>query len=263
LDLYPNASSGYSLRLLRTAYTGNAIRVRRSSDNAEQDIGFVSGNLDITSLTTFCLATNGFVTTWYDQSVNGRNATQTTASNQPVIVTAGVVNLVNLKPAIYFNNGNTTQLNCSLLNLNNFTILWVSKKTILSNNQSIILGGGSSDYAGDDVDVRGNPTLYASGPLVIGVTLSNTSPTGAIKLTQHLAYLNRRNSNEAVGQFNNSSNSYNNSVPSSVFKNTGIANYGSAYNYVGDLQEIIIYATDESANRTGISSNINTYYAIY
>ena len=40
LDTYPNAAVAYSLRKLRTAYTGAAIRVRRSSDNAEQDIGF-------------------------------------------------------------------------------------------------------------------------------------------------------------------------------------------------------------------------------
>ena len=40
LDDYPNSAVAYSLRKLRTAYTGAAIRVRRSSDNAEQDIGF-------------------------------------------------------------------------------------------------------------------------------------------------------------------------------------------------------------------------------
>jgi hypothetical protein len=35
LDDYPNAAVAYSLRKLRTDYTGNSIRVRRSSDNAE------------------------------------------------------------------------------------------------------------------------------------------------------------------------------------------------------------------------------------
>ena len=40
LDVYPNAAAAYSLRLLREAYSGSAIRVRRSSDSAEQDIGF-------------------------------------------------------------------------------------------------------------------------------------------------------------------------------------------------------------------------------
>jgi SPP1 family predicted phage head-tail adaptor len=86
LDLYPNASAAYSLRKLRTAYSGSAVRVRRSSDNTEQDIGFVSGQLDTTSLLAFCGAGNGFVTTWYDQSGNARDARQTTQATQPQIV---------------------------------------------------------------------------------------------------------------------------------------------------------------------------------
>lgn len=55
LDNFSTATThGYSLRKLRTAYTGNAIRVRRSSDNTEQDIGFTSaGDLDQTALTNF------------------------------------------------------------------------------------------------------------------------------------------------------------------------------------------------------------------
>jgi len=65
LDTYPNAAVAYSLRKLRTAFMGSAIRVRRSSDNTEQDIGFVNNELDTSSLTTFCGAGNGFVTTWY------------------------------------------------------------------------------------------------------------------------------------------------------------------------------------------------------
>jgi hypothetical protein len=98
-----SSSAAYSLRKLRNAYTGNAIRVRRSSDNAEADIGFTtSGDLDTVALLAHCGAGNGFVTTWYDQSGNNRNATQTTASNQPRIVNSGVLEAVNGKPAISF-----------------------------------------------------------------------------------------------------------------------------------------------------------------
>jgi hypothetical protein len=76
LDLYPSAAVAYSLRKLRTAYTGSAIRVRRSSDNTEQDIGFVGRGLDTTALLTFCGVGDGFVKTWYDQSGNANNAIQ-------------------------------------------------------------------------------------------------------------------------------------------------------------------------------------------
>jgi hypothetical protein len=261
LDTYPNAAAAYSVRLLKSDYTGNAIRVRRSSDNAEQNIGFVSGNLDTTSLTSFCSGTNGFVTTWYDQSGNGRNATQTTATNQPVIVTAGVVNLVNLKPAVYFNNGNTTSMAFSQLTLNNFTILWVTKKLTNVGTQSIILSNGGQ-YSGDGVDNDGTPMMYTTGS-IITIPQGNTTAQAVGRTNQHLSYLNRRNSTQAVGQFNNSNNSYNNSVPSSSFTPNGIANYGSNYNWVGDMQEIVIYGSDKSSDRTGISTEINTYYGIY
>ena len=50
----PNDAVAYSLRKLRSAYIGSAVRVRRSSDNTEQDIGFTTeGELDTTSLLSF------------------------------------------------------------------------------------------------------------------------------------------------------------------------------------------------------------------
>jgi hypothetical protein len=111
LDLYPSAAAAYSVRKLRSAYTGSAIRVRRSSDNTETNIGFTAlGNLDESALTSFCSGTNGFVTTWYDQSGNGYNATQTTAASQPQIVSSGSVItkafIGGSKPTISFTTSN-------------------------------------------------------------------------------------------------------------------------------------------------------------
>lgn len=53
LDTYPNAAVAYSLRKLRTAYSGSAIRVRRSSDNTEQDIVFSGNDLDTQTMLDF------------------------------------------------------------------------------------------------------------------------------------------------------------------------------------------------------------------
>lgn len=84
-----SSTVAYGLRKLRTAYSGSAIRVRRSSDNTEQDIGFSGNALDTSSLLSFCGANNGFVVTWYDQSGSGVNLTQSTTTQQPRIVNAG------------------------------------------------------------------------------------------------------------------------------------------------------------------------------
>ena len=78
LDTYSGASAAFSLRKLSNTYSGDAIRVRRASDNAEQTIGFSANSLDTTALATFCGSSNGFVVTWMDQSGNARNATQST-----------------------------------------------------------------------------------------------------------------------------------------------------------------------------------------
>lgn len=53
LDQFSGAAAAYSLRKLSTTYGGSAIRVRRASDNTEQDIGFVGQDLDEPSLMNF------------------------------------------------------------------------------------------------------------------------------------------------------------------------------------------------------------------
>lgn len=70
-------------------YSGQAIRVRRSSDNAETDIGFVGKDLDVSALLAHVGAGDGFIKTIYDQSGNSKDFGQSTSANQPKIVSAG------------------------------------------------------------------------------------------------------------------------------------------------------------------------------
>jgi hypothetical protein len=53
LDLGSPSAAAYSLRKLTKQYTGSAIRIRRSGDNAEQDIGFDGAGLDNSAISTF------------------------------------------------------------------------------------------------------------------------------------------------------------------------------------------------------------------
>jgi hypothetical protein len=100
LDKFDGAAAAYSLRKLRLDYNGDAVRVRRSSDNAEQDIGFSGGTLDTNALTSFVGSNDGYVVTWYDQSGNGRDASQSTQGDQPQIVSSGSVLTYQGEPAI-------------------------------------------------------------------------------------------------------------------------------------------------------------------
>lgn len=93
LDTFTGAWGAWSIyRKLRAAYAGAAIRVRRSSDNTEQDIGFSGNFLDTSALTTFVGANDGFVVKGYDQTTNARDIIQTgDTTKQPKIVSAGSI----------------------------------------------------------------------------------------------------------------------------------------------------------------------------
>jgi hypothetical protein len=89
-------------RRLLTTYTGALIRVRRSSDNTEQDIGYTGANiLDTAALLSFVGSGDGFIRTVYGQS-NSRNFVQTTTTFQPRIVVSGVVQTLGGRPTMVF-----------------------------------------------------------------------------------------------------------------------------------------------------------------
>lgn len=77
-----------SLKKLISTAT-NSIRVRRSGDDAQQDIGFDGDALDTTALALFVGSDSAYVVTVYDQTGGGRDMTQATSSKQPRIVNAG------------------------------------------------------------------------------------------------------------------------------------------------------------------------------
>jgi hypothetical protein len=85
LDLYPNAAVAYSLRKLRTTYSGSAIRVRRSVDNTDQDFGFdSSGNLDVNSIEDFV----GYNLWTYSEQIQQSAWGKTSVTATPNIIVA-------------------------------------------------------------------------------------------------------------------------------------------------------------------------------
>lgn len=89
---------------LLTSWTGNLVRLRRSTDNVERDFSYVSttGFLDKIQIEGWLSGATGFVTTLYDQSGNGRDWTQTTAANQPTISFAGSQGVILFDGGDYF-----------------------------------------------------------------------------------------------------------------------------------------------------------------
>jgi hypothetical protein len=274
LDDYSGAAAAYSLRKLRTAYTGNAIRVRRSNDNTEQDIGFTaSGDLDTASLKTFVGANSGFVTTWYDQSTNARNATQSTAANQPRIINSGVVERRNTKVTVIF-DGTNDHLSGDNVATDitgedkPFSILSVVSKADRTGNESTYGLGNSADNNPLILPISYFDTSYrffirqtgTIAPLIdarVGSIVINTQYLLS-NFSNGLSYNLYRNNTFLSGQ------SYNTTTITLNTATIGAVRRTTTIDFInGDIQEIIIYASDQSTNRTGLSTNINSYYAIY
>jgi hypothetical protein len=253
LDLYPNAATAYSVRKLRTAYTGNCIRVRRSSDNAEQNIGFVNNELDTTSLLSFVGAGNGFVTTWYDQSGNNNNGIQTTAANQPQIVNAGSLLIENTKPRLAF-DGTNDSFNITNIVYNTTHYQSFVGKRDASGRRLLALASTTNAYLftlwiNNIYLLQGNNTNYQASSLP-DFSTNQVLLTGLRTVSGMQMYKN----NSVISSINVSSPIGNNI-------NT-IGNYASNTNF-GSLQEIIFYNNDQSSNRISIESNINSYFNIY
>lgn len=105
---YP--TSLYSLRKRTGSYAGKCIRIKRSSDSTQLDIGFASdGWMDVSALTTFVGAGDGFVKTWYDQA-GSADITDSTSADSIKLVSAGVVNTSNSRPMMPWNSATPSAL---------------------------------------------------------------------------------------------------------------------------------------------------------
>jgi hypothetical protein len=262
LDAYTGATCAYSLRKLRTEYNGYCIEVRRSSDNTTQNIGFTAeGVLDESALTTFCGAGNGFVKTWYDQ-VGSLNITQGTAINQPRLVSSGSVVKDNNKPCVDFYAGNFSDM---LLKADYgsdisqavtfFSVNKYDHHTVNIDNVSLLFANYNDVKmyfgVGYDTDVY----IINAGSSVTGATSNNEG-----------------NQNLYCGLFNGSSSKLwcNNvekvsgNVGSNAFRPICVGNlsYYSGY-AAGKVQEIIIFPSDKTSDKSGIQTNINSFYSIY
>lgn len=258
LDTYSGAAAAYSLRKLRTAYTGDAIEVYNGT--AYADIGFnVFGELDTVGLADHCGSNDGFIRTWYDQA-GSNDATQSTTANMPKIYdgTTGVVT-ENGKPAVEFDGSNDGLAAAQSLGITTthaaifvtYTVDASATGTFFSLQQGNSAGirgqqNSATNYRFEIKDPLGNVTLQ-------------TSDTAGQKVKSHFLI---PNSQEI---FSNGSNVKSGTTAYSDYHfytpKIGLRNNDSYF--LGKVQEFVVYDSNETDNRAGIETNINTFYDIY
>ncbi|MFN5795471.1 MAG: beta strand repeat-containing protein, partial [Bacteroidota bacterium] len=262
------AVNAYSVRKVNSSYAGFALQVRRSSDNTTQDIGFTaSGDLDETALLAFVGSGSGFVTTWYDQSGNGRNITSSTTFRQPAIVNAGVVNLRNARPSLVF-DGADDQLLFSAFPTTGFTgfsanmlCSWTTVGNAVSNIQAML----DNNHSGTGFVFQDRPDL-TNKPLNVGysgVGASDVITTG----DGNLRVLSMVVGATTLSGFRDGFN-YQTSARSGAFLHNNILSIGAWANgpsrfLNGAIPEVLIFPSALStADRQTIESNQLCYYSV-
>lgn len=241
-----------SMRKL-TSTSINCIRVRRSSDNMEQDFGFTgttpNSPLDTAAVVSFVGAGNdGFVTTFYDQSTNGNDGLQSTSTNQPLIVQNGTLVDSGSLAALLF----TFTTPYKWLNIANV----VAKTTITSfrvtdtNDTKYVTLSNANQFgfvaqqSSSDTGITGT---YGASPLLFanGTSFTGTTRNDVYNLINGRKIIVERGSTTAWG---------------STFRFGGYQ-FGD-FDYKGEMLELIIYFSDKTSDRTDIETNIDLYYNV-
>ena len=256
LDLYPGAAAAYSLRKLNTSYSGSAIRVRRSSDNAEQNIGFNVGNtLDTTALLAFCGAGNGFVTTWYDQSGNAKNIGNTTAVRQPQIVSAGAVLLENTKPTMRFDGSNDDLVAAFGTILNQPSTMFSVVRPLslsLGTTRHLIDKDSPGDRQAVYMLLSNNIALFSGSSFDSGVPFTTTQQLITTTFNSTNSTINRNSGATITG---NAGTQNQNGLR--IGSNAGVASFFNM-----NLQEVVLYNFNQSSSIPNIRLNLTNFYSI-
>ena len=259
LDVVPGAAVALSAaRLLRSSYTGAAINVRRASDNAVQDIGFDGdGELDRSALATFCAGTDGFVVRLYDQSGNGNDLVQGTTANQPKVYDSVTgVDLDNAKPSISYDTTDILEASIAISHVP-LSVFIVQSGPATQADITFNLGTTSSaaEYT----------RLQSNAPSVQQLVVRSVADGIAAKAVADdfdqglITIISRAVDDRNIGV---NGGTFENLTTSVTTVNSTFLKLGGQPTELIKQQEVIVYTSDQSANRAAIEANIATFYGI-
>jgi len=231
---------------------------------------FADGNTGSYTISNFAVTshkTDGLVEIWYDQSANFRHAIQETATNQPKIVSAGVVIEINNRPAITFDGSdNFLEVDGSSSDVSNevaysfspsgdFGMFIVSKQSVGNVMDSRDAGGdgiflqqSSSTttrfrYNGssNNIDVTATRDAQHFNTMTLDGTTLSASIDGGTAVTKTVTAGVSTTKNLVLGKAFSGNNS----------------------NFLdGEMQEAIFYENSVASEKSEIETDIDNFYSI-
>jgi len=261
LDTYTNVVAAWSVRKVRSAYTGYCMEVYNGTTYA--DIGFNEFNeLDVPAIAAHCGANDGFVSKWYSQGTSTCTFVQTNPTLMPQIYdgTSGTVFFSNGKPqvqggSVAGGDGNTYMETSAADSINghptahNFIVMARSDRNSYSDLNAVFSWGRyANQNEGKYMTLGGN-----SGGAGVGTDLHiDGSPNQATKKNSFFAALGNN-----VPRIVSSIQNYN----LAVYQSRTIL--GVTVGNIQHLQEILIFDDDMSDDREAIEQNQNSYFSVF
>jgi len=233
-----------------------------SSGDATGDVVYIR-NVQITQTTA-----DGFVETWYDQSGNGNDATQSVATAQPKIVDGGSL----VADGIDFDGVNDRLFGSHILNTDDVLYAAVVAKNKDFNGRGLYVShlfyNAFNDNGGFAIEAN---TFNRTGSIAGWLDdrgVNDAVQDGLSSLTQNEMHLLSFDLSNGSSKFHLDGSLVNTFSTSMNSEDGGAAlNIGNNASGVspldGSIKEIIIYNSDQSANRAAIEDNINAHYNIY
>ena len=251
------------------------------SDNRTAIEANIGEHYSISGIPAFDNSVNGFVETWYDQSGNGNDLSQPTASKQPTIVTSGVLNTRNNKPIVKFIQANSTHLTgaSSILPTGTdiaMTIFQAMHVDASSGNRIGLFGhnGGGNDPATNKY-LTGNTgnrrsilkTKDASNTVVTTQPSTSVVTNDTDTIITYFNSLSDGTQTHAVFNLGTQVQStFTASITDQSYESGNTTILGSrtiSDNFTdSEIFEVIVYDSDQLANRPAIEANLSNQYGI-
>ena len=257
-DAIPSIAAAYSTRRLLSSYEGPLLRlVADRAGYPEQDIGYTAaGDLDTATAASFLSGDAGYVTKWYDQSGNTRDAAQATLANMPLYVASGQ----NSRPILRFDGTNDRMAAARATGAAITVLCAVQQRSSQVNKRVFSLG--ATDYS----DIYTVVTTYAFG--YYSTQASGAYAIGGNASTFSLITLLISSASVADVYVNGTISGGGGFAPSDGYTSNAtltIATSGNGNNSGAmDIPELVLCNAALSApNRSAAETAANAYWSIY